>query len=686
MLALPLTGVAAVAENVLFDFGPAFDLKGVRSTDVRLAPVRDGARRALRIDSFHNDPWPGVTLKAPKDHWDLSAFSSILVDVRNVGNNPVNVHCRVDNPGADGTNDCVTRSIALEPGQAGTLRVEMVRKSPPGISLFGMNGFPAGIGGGKSSIDPARVNQLIIFLAEPKEDHSFTIARIRAAGKVSRVPSANRFMPFIDEYGQYIHADWPGKTKGPADLARRRKAEERDLETRPGPKGWDRYGGWEDGPKLPATGWFRVVRYEGKWWLVDPNGRLFFSQGVDCVNAWEGTPVDGREKWFRKFPGGEPRFKGFWGETDHVVRGDYQGRNPRWFDFSQANLLRKYGKDWYRIFGDKAHRRLRSWGFNTIGNWSDGGIFLPGRTPYVTGAWYASPALRGSVGYWGQFPDVFDAKFTLAIREAMARVAEKTANDPWCIGYFIDNELSWGHDTSLALSALASPADQPAKLAMVDGLKARYGRVGELNRAWRTDYASWEALLSSTTAVDSAGARPDLRAFNVRFADRYFETCRDAVRAAAPAHLYLGCRFGGGWLNDVAVASATRYCDVVSFNLYQPSVASFSLGGALDAPVIIGEFHFGALDRGPFHTGLVPVADQAARAKAFKDYVTGALRNPLFVGAHWFQFMDEATTGRPLDGENYQIGLVDIVDTPYPETVAAAREVGRDLYAIRAGK
>jgi hypothetical protein len=40
-------------------------------------------------------------------------------------------------------------------------------------------------------------------------------------------------------------------------------------------------------------------------------------------------------------------------------------------------------------------------------------------------------------------------------------------------------------------------------------------------------------------------------------------------------------------------------------------------------------------------------------------------------------------TGRPLDEENYQIGFVDICDTPYPETVAACREVAAEMYQYR---
>ena len=35
------------------------------------------------------------------------------------------------------------------------------------------------------------------------------------------------------------------------------------------------------------------------------------------------------------------------------------------------------------------------------------------------------------------------------------------------------------------------------------------------------------------------------------------------------------------------------------------------------------------------------------------------------------------------DGENYQIGLLDICDKPYPETIKAVRDVGSFLYTTR---
>ena len=58
------------------------------------------------------------------------------------------------------------------------------------------------------------------------------------------------------------------------------------------------------------------------------------------------------------------------------------------------------------------------------------------------------------------------------------------------------------------------------------------------------------------------------------------------------------------------------------------------------------------------------------------------MENPLIVGTHWFQYGDQATTGRG-DGENYQIGFVDVCDTPYPETIAACRDIGCQMYRVR---
>jgi hypothetical protein len=689
LLALVLVlglAVPALADEVLFDFDKGFDASAVPAADAKVTLVKAGEGSALAISTFHKMEWPGITLKAPKTAWDLSKFDHIALDVRNTGADPVTVNCRVDNVGADGTSNCVTDRVTLKPGGAGILKVRFVRRPPllAGVKLFGMRGYPVAQDD-RGAIDPAKITQLVIFVGRPLADHSFEIDNIRAGGEyvAPKEPplDAARFFPFIDMFGQYVHREWPGKTHAITDLDEARKEEAADLRSRPGPKDWDAYGGWKAGPTLNATGFFRTEKHEGFWWLVDPEGRLFISHGIDCVGEHGDTPIEERDNWFADLPVNSPDFREFF-TTGYALHGYYKGRNMKCFDFAGANARRKYGPKWRDAAAALAHQRLRSWGMNTIANWSDARIYLMKKTPYTATVHFDSRPIEGSEGYWGKFKDPFEPQFAERLRAAMAGHEGKTAGDPWCIGYFVDNEIAWGDDTSLAVAALRSPPDQAAKKAFLADLKTKYGDIGKLNEAWGTPHASWDALAASTAAPDRKRAAEDLGAFYTRVAEQYFRVCRDAVKAVAPNNLYLGCRFA--WVNDRAARAASKFCDVVSYNRYTKSVADLRLPPAgEDRPMVIGEFHFGALDRGMFHTGLVPTASQQERAAAYKAYVQGALRNPGLVGTHWFKYQDEPTTGRPYDEENYQIGFLDITDRPYPETIAACRDVGYGMYNFR---
>jgi hypothetical protein len=671
------------ANQVLFNFRRESDLNRIGVTDAQVKLVAVGTGNPVRVTTGHREQWPGIRLAAPAERWDLSAFAQVRVMLSNGGTNDVTVFCRVDNPGSDGSNDCITGSLTLRSGSSGALTVPLKRTSDDKLEgrLFGMRGYPVRTGGG-GTIDSRNITQLLLFVSKPKEDHCFEIESIEATGSytapTASVTDASPYFPFIDTLGQYRHKDWPGKTKSVAELQARRAEEEKELAANPGPKNWDQYGGWASGPKLKNAGFFRTEKVEGKWWLVDPDGHLFFSHGVDCVRSVDSTPIEERASWFEDFPGKDPQYADLL-THGYALKGFYAGKTVECFSFAAANLRRKYGARWAEDYPRVIHRRLRSWGLNTIANWSEERTYLMRKTPYTDAISSTRTAMiEGSEGYWGKFPDVFDPSFTQALQRSMEAKRGKSAGDPWCIGYFSDNEMSWGDEVSLALGALKSKPKQAAKRAFVEHLQAKYGEIGKLNDVWGTKYESWESLGNATETPDKAKAHDDLAAFYTRSAEQYFRTVRDTVRAVAPGQLYLGCRFA--WVNARAAAAAAKYCDVVSYNLYQRSVVDFKFNGGADVPLIIGEFHFGALDRGMFHAGLVPVANQEERAKAYREYVTGALRHPQFVGCHWFQYADEPVTGRVYDEENYQIGFVDVADTPYKETIAAAREVGYELY------
>ena len=489
--------------------------------------------------------------------------------------------------------------------------------------------------------------------------------------------STKEFLPCFDKYGQFKYREWPGKIHSDEELKAKTEAEEKDLAAHPGPKGRDEFGGWADGPKLKATGRFRTEKVDGKWWLVDPLGNLFWSWGPVRVTPSSAlTPLNGnprtpkiggslpdRDCLFEGLPAAGSPFAKFYDTYDSLLLPFYLARGEtRRYDFSSANLYRKYGDKWFEKYADSCHRRLRSWGANTIANSSDLAICLMDRTPYAERVECLSRPIEGSWGGWFKFRDPFDASFIAQTTKELESHGRE-AHDKWCIGFFIDNEIQWGaNHEDLARWTLWSPDDQPAKVEFLRRLAAK-GIVYDANRP------------------DSVPAE-ELRAFTDVIVEEYFKRTREAVKAFDPGLLYLGCRFAGvakPWV----IGPCAKYADVVSYNIYSDGLSRWKLPQDIDAPVLIGEFHFGAHDRGLFGSGLVNMGSQNGRAEALKKYVRSALGNPQIVGTHWHQFSDQATSGR-FDGEYFQVGWTDICDTPYAETVKALRELGDELYALRA--
>ena len=167
-------------------------------------------------------------------------------------------------------------------------------------------------------------------------------------------------------------------------------------------------------------------------------------------------------------------------------------------------------------------------------------------------------------------------------------------------------------------------------------------------------------------------------------AEKYFSTVSAVLDEKLPDILYLGSRFAEWGVSGEVVHAAAKYVDVMSFNCYKYDINQPWMNlGTYDMPIIIGEFSFHATDRGMFAPGYVPVSSQAVRASSYEDYMKSVFENPNFVGAHWFQYMDQPIVGRAWDGENGNVGFVDITDTPHPELVSAARNINLQSYDIK---
>lgn len=622
-----------------------------------------------------------VSLRPDGTKWDLSAWTRVEFDVVNRGAQTVRLRARLDNEGASDWGRSALNTGFVAPGQRKIFNVFLyrdhtLRQKYPELAQFeGMSGLPGGFMSHWHIIDAADVRSLQIELTGAPVAQQLDVLSIRAThpmiAPIVREKGA-AFFPFVDEFGQYKHASWPGKVESHAQLKTNAQREADDLRLNPGSSQWNKYGGWQSGPQLRASGHFRTEKVDGKWWLVDPEGRLFWSHGANSVGTDSaGTRINGREKFYQVVA---PR-------TENDLWFQAKPDAPAYFSFLQWNMKRQYGPRWAELNRDLTHRRLRSWGLNTIGNWSSDDVQSLNRTPFTASLWPWSPTISGD-SFW----DVFHPDFVKNFDQGIAGGVKANANNPWCIGYFIHNEMGWPGGALGTVSQIMA-SDSHSKRELVRFLRERTPDIADFNRKIGRTFVDWNAVDANRETINfervDAALKTDAEAFYSLFAERYFQTCAEAMRKHAPNLLYLGSRMHVS--NPLSVRAAAKWCDVLSFNLYHDDISGFRPGDA-DKPMIASEFHFGALDRGMFGTGLRPASDQSDRAAKYRFYVEGAARNLYVVGTHWFAYCPQSLTGRGGDGENYEDGFFDITNNPYPELRGALREVGGSLYSIRSGK
>ncbi|MBC8135092.1 MAG: beta-galactosidase [Fibrella sp.] len=649
-------------------------------TDTDMAPEGTG----WRLTAKTADRPATLLFAATNGVWDLSRRAAITLAVKNTGAKRATIQARAETAESQGIQDTCRGYLVLEPGQSGILRVPLMRRpEDPTYKPFApFFMYHKNINVRDNTILPDRISRLVVTLAHPESGATLHLGPPKAGGVGEPGPVA--FFPFIDSYGQYRHTDWPGKIHNDSEMKSRQSQEDNDLKAHPGPEDWDKWGGWKNGPKQKATGFFYAAKWQDRWWLVDPDGALFFSYGPTGVGFGEGTPISDREKWFAGLPDRADKKLGVGYAPGHFARYMYyEKRDYTQFDFSVANARRKYGDDWESATIDRMHRRMRNWGFNTIANWSSEAVSLRRKTPYTVAIHYGGPWLD-------RIPDAFDPGFEVALRERMEQERGKSANDPWCLGYFVDNELWWGYEDKagmVAQAALKAPAAAASKIKFCELLQTKYGTIEKLNAAWETKHATWDALhyVKELPATATPAYKEDCGTFGLQFAEQYFRTARRIVKSVAPNNLYLGVRFHGH-IDTSVVQTAARYCDVISYNVYEnePGGRLNRYIGVVDAPFLIGEF---GLDSDNWQTpfrGDQMTVDPDARSKALETYLRGAFRQPLVVGAHFFQFRDQPLSGRT-DGEAVLRGMVDVADTPHFDLVEVNRRVAYELYSLRSG-
>ena len=432
----------------------------------------------------------------------------------------------------------------------------------------------------------------------------------------------------VDCFGQSKWKDWEGKTKDTEELKKVLLSQMGDADCGYPFEDWSVYGGWKKKKLKEGLGYFSKYRENGKWWLTDPLGYAYFSMGPDCVGPGGGCRIKGVEQWLDWVPDGSDTF-------------------------FQTNLQRVFGETWYEDWEKMMSAQLKKYGMNTLGNWSDKRILGTMDIPYVTSL-PEFPSTTNSI--FRDFPDVFSEEYRLQAQKC-AQALEESKHDSLMIGYFLRNEPAWAFVDNLVLAdeVLHNPERTACKEALIGFLRECYRDIDALNRAWNSSLESFDSLYQPQEKVSkwSEASRRDMKEFSRRMLRAYIEIPVRECRKVDPNHMILGMRWA--WISDPDLVTGWENFDVFSINCYAVDPTDkiqhiADLG--VDLPVLIGEFHFGALDAGLPATGLEGVESQKDRGTAYRYYCESVAAHPNGVGCHYFQCYDQFTLGRS-DGERH---------------------------------
>lgn len=731
----------SVSETVIItDFESPGDMNFISTNNASISQKNGKLFVGLETDK---NLYAGITMRADTP-WDWSEYDSfgIAMDIGNPDEHSVQLNFDVK----DASGSSFTRSAVIPIGGAQTYYAELkgfdidfdsgLRDNP---AVWDFTGQKFIWMWGTKQLDTSAISQISVNAGSLNSNRNITLDNVRLVIN-PKIKKAN-VEGIVDQYGQNAKVSFPGKILSDAQLLAEKVAEEANLATG---KLADRsqYGGWKNGPKRSATGYFRSEKVDGKWAMIDPEGYLFFSTGLANIRMSNTSTITGRDypkesltqrkptdltpedslglnpapesALPRRFDASDDRRDMFtWlPNADHSLSNHYGYRREvhtgptkhgETYSFYSANLERKYGEtspaSFMRDWRDNTLDRMQNWGFTSFGNWVDPMFYDNESVPYFANGWIIGDFKTVSSGddFWAPLPDPFDPKFVERAHFTANAISEQVKASPWCIGVFIDNEKSWGRmgtvegQYGIVINTMSIDGkDSPTKAVFTRLMREKYGTISKLNESWDTDIESWQAFDKGVTLNDHSQAKQDDYATMLEaYASEYFRIVSDAVHEVMPNHQYMGARFASWGMTPEVRRAAAKYADVMSYNEYKevPRLSSWDFLEEIDKPSLIGEFHMGGIsDTGMFHPGLVMSADQADRARMYKNYMNTVIDNPYFVGVHWFQYIDSPITGRAFDGENYNVGFVRVTDTPYDPMVEAAKEVNSNLYQRRFGQ
>tara|TARA_B110001452_G_scaffold267240_1_gene276354 strand:- start:10332 stop:12317 length:1986 start_codon:yes stop_codon:yes gene_type:complete len=528
-------------------------------------------------------------------------------------------------------------------------------------------GFPNGVHSHWRTINLNELNYIKLKVSANKNIDNVSIFFKAPFGKSNYDPIQfkDQSIPILDELGQYSSAHWEGKTENIDQLKKQGEIDQQLYKSAKFSTDHSIYGGFNKVGKFNASGFFRTQKIDDKWWLIDPDGYPFWSIGVTGAGKGNQTKILNKEFLFSDI-------------SDEInifsISNNNKISNKIGINYYNLNLIRKYGKNWEEVHHDVTIGRYKNWGINTFGAWSI--VQNKSDIPFTL----VASTKKHNIGKIENTIDPFNPQFIIDLNNNLNNFKHLN-NDPWLIGVFVHNEIHWGKNLEIPFELLKL-SNSPARSELESFFQNKYNSIKEMNQVWSSNYENFKDI-NDQIDIKNQKVHSDLKDFFEFYVDYYFKTVDREFRKVFPNHLYLGCRlYEKTHGNKIVRKIASKYCDVLSYNVYKYSLTDFDFFKNLNKPVIIGEFHFGTGTHGVWGTGLRVAYNLEQQAELYKQFVYEASTNPAIIGAHWFQWTDQPATGR-FDGENFRIGFVSITDQPYKKLVDATKHINSNLLEWR---
>jgi hypothetical protein len=403
--------------------------------------------------------------------------------------------------------------------------------------------------------------------------------------------------------------------------------------------------------------YFRIERQGSTWWLVTPEGKPFYSVGIAPPSFRE--DAKGREYL------AAVRSLGFnslsaW----HDVKA-WAALNDKVLSEGGAPLPQFYA----------LQTRTMNAEFDTV-------MDMRGNAP---GQSAAAAAARG--GFNHALPDPFDPRWERSLREQVRAIAGPVKEKPYFLAWFADNEREQRDLYRYVWSPNAAAAFRAS-------LERQYRAIATLNKAWGTDFASFDDLAARKTEPRlRAGAMyTDFHAFGREILRRYNDTLLRVIREEDPGRLVFTNRFMLGDIQSL-VENLDLYSgfDAIAVNLY-PANLTYGLADHERAimqliheksgkPLLLGEWSVPARDSGLYNNPQrldwsypQTVATQRDRANQTARVQADFYNMPFMLGAHFFIWTDFDSSVRQANR-----GIFKVSGQPWPEMHQALRDVNSGI-------